>query len=73
MQRVGDFALEMHKKYYHSTGPSYEEYEFNKALDEINQINLAKPKDERIRFPRDDIQTKEDMTPVQMEHYMKTR
>ena len=48
MQRVGDFALEMHKKYYHSTGPSYEEYEFNKALDEIHQINLAKPREDRI-------------------------
>lgn len=73
MQQVGDFVLGLHKKYCKHAGPNYEETELIQTLDEMNKINLAKPKEERIHFPRDEIKSKEDMTVAQMEFYLKTR
>ena len=69
MQRVSDFAFALHKKYYNFTGPSYEESEFHAILDEMNKINLEKPKEERMYFKRDLIQSVDDMTKSQAEFF----
>ena len=73
MQKVGDFVLELHKKYYNHQGSSYEESEFNQTLNEMNRINLEKPKEERIVFPRSEIKSIDDMNTAQMQLYQKFR
>ena len=69
MQRVSDFAFALHKKYHNFTGPSYEESEFHAILDEMNKINLEKPKEERMYFKRDLIHSVDDMTKSQAEFF----
>ena len=62
MQKVGDFVQELHKKYFNYSGSSYEESEFNLILDEMNRINLERPKEDRIHFPRAEVKSRNDMT-----------
>ena len=73
MQKVGDFVLELHKKHSNYQGTSYEESEFNQTLNEMNRVNLERPKEERIIFPRSEIRTIDDMNSTQIQLYQKFR
>ena len=73
MQKVGDFVLELHKKHYNHQGVSYEEAEFNQVLNEMNRLNLEKPKEERIILNRSEIKSIDDMNTTQMQQYEKFR
>ena len=68
MKAVSEFALELHAKYGKDAGPGYEEKEFQSILDEMLRVNMQR-KDDRISFPRSEINSLDDMSSAQLELY----